>query len=165
VIEAVNRIVGPNNQRVDKNNLLMQKSAQADLNGFKLKDFDKLTVGRWLVGITAGKDYLGVEGFKAMVREDAGMGHMTQQVSKNLEQSAGYLEGFGALGDKTDNGSAIVEFRGIPKMLAYTEVKEFALNFHRYITKLSSDPAGEVFYTHPTKKKFRRAFISNRGGT
>lgn len=101
-----------------------------------------LTIGRWLMGITNGVDYLTVSGFQRMLQEDIGGGPLTEKQMATSEE----LEGFGALGNKTDSGNAIVEFRGIPTMLEHTKIEEFALNFHKYIQNLNAKPAGSTYY-------------------
>lgn len=108
-----------------------------------MDDIKQLTIGRWLDGIPRGVDYLSVSGFQQMLHEDRGTpGALTQQQMAVSEE----LEGFGALGSKTDSGNAIVEFRGIPTMLDHTQIEEFALNFHKYIVNLNTKPRGSVYY-------------------
>jgi hypothetical protein len=117
---------------------LIQHFLKADTDLIKA-----LKIGRWLNGMTEGKDYLSVSGFQQMLKEDAGTpGALTKKQVETSEE----LEGFGALGSKTDGGNAIVEFRGIPTMLAHTEIEAFALNFHKYIQNLNSRAAGQTYY-------------------
>ncbi len=105
-------------------------------------DVKELTIGRWLNGIPAGVDYMTVSGFQRMLLEDMNSGALTKA---QLDKSEG-MEGFGALGSKTDSGNAIVEFRGIPKMLTHMEIEEFALNFHKYIQNLNTNARGATYY-------------------
>lgn len=108
-----------------------------------MDDIKDLTIGRWLDGIPRGVDYLSISGFQQMMKEDRGTsGPLTQDEA----ELSGQLEGFGALGSKTDSGNAIVEFRGIPKEIPASEIEEFALNFHKYIVNLNTKPRGSVYY-------------------